>query len=159
MPWPSTSPPDLPHLRRAVQLLDDGFRVPGTRIRIGLDPLLGLVPGIGDVAGGALAVAIIGAAVRQGVSRYTLLRMAGNIALDAAVGIVPILGDLFDVVWKANRRNLTLLERHAAEPVATTRADRRFVALVLGGLVLLLVALLVAGVMLGLAVVRWLVVR
>lgn len=157
MPEPSNLPPALPHLRRAVLVLDDGIRVPGTSFRIGLDPVLGLVPGIGDVAGGALAVAIIGAAVRQGVSRYTLLRMAGNIALDAAVGVVPILGDLFDVVWKANRRNLTLLERHVAEPTATTRADRRFVALVLGGLVLLLVALLVAGVMLGLVMVRWLV--
>ncbi|MBP7621546.1 MAG: DUF4112 domain-containing protein, partial [Gemmatimonadales bacterium] len=102
----------LAHLRRATTLLDDGIRLPGTSFRFGLDPLLGLVPGVGDVAGAALSAAIITAAVRNGVSRFTLVRMAGNVALNATLGIVPLLGDLFDAAWKANRRNLILLERH-----------------------------------------------
>jgi hypothetical protein len=149
----------LAHLRRATTLLDDGIRLRGTSFRFGLDPLLGLVPGVGDVAGAALSAAIITAAVRNGVSRFTLVRMAGNVALDATLGIVPLLGDLFDAAWKANRRNLILLERHLTEPPTAARADRRFVVVLVGALVVLVGALMLAGAMLSVAILQWLFAR
>jgi hypothetical protein len=157
MPDRHPSPGVVRHLRRATTLLDDGIRLPGTSFRFGLDPILGLVPGIGDAAGAALSAVIVGEAVRQGVSRYTLARMAGNVALDAAIGTVPLLGDLFDAAWKANRRNLILLERHLVEPPLATRADRRFIAILLGALIVLCVGLMVLGAVLSIAVMRWLV--
>ena len=146
----------LAHLRRATTLLDDGIRLPGTSFRFGLDPLLGLVPGVGDVAGATLSAAIITAAVRHGVSRFTLVRMAGNVALDATLGIVPLLGDLFDAAWKANRRNLILLERHLSESPTAARADRHFVLAITTALVALCIALLILGAVLSVAMLRWL---
>lgn len=134
----------LDHLRRFSFWLDEGIRVPGTQLRIGLDPILGLVPGVGDAAGAILAAAILVEAVRQGVSRFTLVRMAANIALDAGLGAVPLVGDLFDAAWKANSRNLVLLERHLEVPSKAGRGDRLFV-LGLGGLLLLLCGVLVVG--------------
>jgi hypothetical protein len=151
------TPARLTHLRRATTWLDDGLRIPGTSIHFGLDPILGLIPGIGDVAGAALSAAILAEGARQGISRYTLLRMAGNVALDAAIGVLPVLGDLFDAAWKANRRNLTLLERHLGAPPQAARADRFFVVMVMGVLALFCVTLFVAGAMLSLAVIRWLI--
>lgn len=94
--------------------------------------------------------------MRQGVSRYTLTRMAGNVALDAAIGTVPLLGDLFDAAWKANRRNLILLERHLVEPPLASRADRRFIAILLGALVVLAGGLMLLGAVLSIALLRWL---
>jgi hypothetical protein len=128
--------------RRLAQLLDDAVRVPGTRIGLGLDFLLGLVPGAGDLAAGALASYGLWVAQRLGAPRSLLLRMAANIALDTIVGSVPLLGDLFDVAWKSNVRNLALLDRWLDEPVRTRRASRALVlalgvglALVAGGAV------------------------
>ena len=89
--------------------------------------------------------------MRRRVSRFTLGRIAGNIALDALLGAIPLIGDLFDAFWKANLRNLALIERHAAVPDKARRADRLFVFLVCGGVLLLSAALLVAGVMLTVA--------
>lgn len=130
--------------------------MPGTSFRFGLDPILGLVPGVGDVAGAALSAAIITAAVRHGVSRFTLARMAGNVALDATLGVVPVVGDLFDAAWKANRRNLGLLERHLDAPPTAARADRRFVIVLVTALVTLCIALLLAGAALTVALLHWL---
>jgi len=87
-------------------LLDAGFRIPGTSLRFGLDPILGLVPGFGDAAGAVLAGWILVEAVRLSASRATVLRIAGNVALDAALGAVPLIGDIFDFAWKANLRNV-----------------------------------------------------
>lgn len=91
-----------------------------------------------------MASAILLEAVRQGVPRSALVRMAANIVADTALGAIPVIGDLFDAAWKANARNLALLERHAVEPSTSVRGDRRFV-FVLGGLALALVAALVIG--------------
>lgn len=140
----------LAHVRRLAHWLDEGITIPGTRWRIGLDPILGLLPGAGDAAGAVLAAAIMVEGVRQGVSRYTLLRMAGNVALDAVVGVVPLFGDLFDAAWKANLRNMTLLERHVAAPADARRADLTFVVTLLGGLMALCVALIIGGALLSL---------
>jgi hypothetical protein len=142
----------LARLRRLSHWLDDGIRIPGTRLRIGLDPILGLVPGIGDAAGAVLAAAIVVEAVRQGVSRFTLMRMAGNVAVDAGLGAVPFIGDLFDAGWKANIRNLALLERHVDVPSKARRGDRLFVLGLVGLLVLLCAALMVGGALLTVAI-------
>ena len=117
----------LPELRRLVRLMDEAVGVPGTRIRLGLDALLGLVPGVGDVVGAVVSGRVLLSAARLGVPAPVLARMAGNMAIDALVGEIPLLGDLFDIGWKANRRNLDLLERHLADPEGTRRGSRRLV--------------------------------
>lgn len=125
--------------------LDEGIRVPGTRIRFGLDPILGLVPGLGDVAGALLGGAILMEAYRRQLSRTTLVRMAANIIIDTVAGAVPLLGDVVDFVWKSNRRNLDLLERHAFKPSKAARTDRLWLLTVFGVLGLTCVGIL-AGV-------------
>ena len=94
-----------------TRLLDDRFRIPGTSIRFGLDGIVGLVPGLGDAATMAMSLYIVHRARGLGASRTVIARMVGNILIDTAVGAVPLLGDLFDVAFKANRRNLALLKR------------------------------------------------
>ena len=136
----------LERVRRFAVWLDSGIRIPGTRIRIGLDPILGLVPGLGDATGAALSAGIFAEGVLRGASRATLVRMAANIALDLLVGAVPVLGALFDVVLKANLRNVAVLERQAAEPQAARRGDRVFVVLLSTALLLTATALLAIGV-------------
>ena len=133
----------LARLRRLAWWLDEGIRVPGTRIRFGLDPILGLVPGLGDVAGALLGGAILIEAYRRRLSRTTLVRMAANILVDTAAGAVPLLGDAVDFVWKSNRRNLDLLERHTFQASRAARTDRLWVLTVFGALGLTCVGLLV----------------
>lgn len=103
---------ELQMLRRFVTLLDDGFRIPIIGYRVGLEPLLGLIPGIGDVTGFALSGYLIFRATRLGAPRSLITQMVINALIDTAIGSVPVLGDIFDFVWKANRRNLDLFERH-----------------------------------------------
>ena len=132
------------YLRRITWWMDQGLRVPGTGIRFGLDPIIGLIPGLGDAVGAILGGTILLEAMRSRASHYTLLRMSGNIALDALIGAVPLLGDLFDFGWKANTRNLHLLERHLAAPSHAHGADRKYAVLV-GTVIALVTAGLVAG--------------
>jgi len=134
--------------------LDAGIRIPGTNLRFGLDPILGLIPGAGDAAGAVLAGWILVEAVRLGASRATLVRIAGNVALDAGLGAIPLIGDIFDFAWKANLRNVALLERHLAAPVRAQRADHSFVALVIFGLTVGAVGLLALGSLLTLWMLR-----
>jgi uncharacterized protein DUF4112 len=131
--------------------MDAGIRIPGTNLRFGLDPILGLIPGAGDAAGAVLAGWILVEAIRLGASRATVLRIAGNVALDALVGTVPLFGDIFDFAWKANLRNVALLERHVATPARAARADRSFVVLVLASVLALVLGVLALGVLLT----RW----
>lgn len=131
--------------------MDAGIRIPGTNLRFGLDPILGLIPGAGDAAGAVLAGWILVEAIRLGASRATVTRIAGNVALDAIVGAVPLLGDIFDFAWKANLRNVALLERHLAVPESAARADRSFVVLVIFGVLALALGLLALGILLT----RW----
>jgi hypothetical protein len=93
------------------RILDTWFRVPGTNIRFGLDGIIGLIPGIGDVLGGLASCIIVLAAYVRGAPPITILRMVVNVAVEVLVGTVPVLGDLFDIAWRANRRNYHLLER------------------------------------------------
>jgi hypothetical protein len=140
-------------LRQLARVLDDLIRIPGTNIRVGLDPLLGLLPGGGDVAGGLIAAYTLMVAARMGAPPAVILRMAGNIAVDALFGIVPVLGDLFDVGWKANRRNVELLERYVDAPQPVRARSRMLVVVVLVVLALLLIGVAVVSVV----VVRWLI--
>ena len=102
----------LQRLEWLAYWLDDRFRLPGTRFRVGLDGIIGLLPGIGDVATNAITAYIVYEAWRLGVPRRVLLRMLTNLGVDAAVGIVPLIGDVLDIGFKANRRNVHLLREH-----------------------------------------------
>jgi hypothetical protein len=130
-------PTRMARLRRVGWLLDNAIPIPGTRFRLGIDQIIGLVPGIGDLIGGALSLYIIVEAWRLGVPRGLLVRMGWNVAIDTLVGEIPILGDLFDIGFKANIRNLALLDGFAQRPAEVRRTSRRFVALLVAGLVLL----------------------
>ena len=130
-------------LRTLTKLLDSAFQIPGTRMRFGLDALIGIVPGIGDAIGAIFSAVIVFQAARLGVSRATLTRMIGNVALDTIVGEIPLVGDLFDAGWKANTKNLALLEAHLQQPGATSRASGR-VLLLLGIALLALLAGVIA---------------
>lgn len=105
------APDELARSRRLARLTDDLVRVPGTRIGIGLDALVGLVPGIGDIVGSTLSGVIVVDAVRHRVPVPVLARMGLNLLVDAVLGLVPAVGDLLDVAHRANRKNLRLLER------------------------------------------------
>jgi hypothetical protein len=127
----------LSRARALTRLLDSAAAIPGTGIRFGLDPILGLVPGLGDIAGAALAGYLVLLAQRLGAPRAVVLRMLANVALDTAGGTIPVLGDAFDVAFKSNSRNLALLERALETPTQTKRASRLVVAATLVGLTLL----------------------
>ena len=105
----------LNRVRKLAHLLDSSFGLPGTSVRFGLDSLLGLIPGVGDIAGALLSGYIVYEGLRLRAPKRLLMRMIGNIAVDSAIGAIPIAGDLFDVAWKANRRNLRLLNRHVKQ--------------------------------------------
>lgn len=104
----------LDDIEALTRLLDDRFRIPGTSIRFGLDGLIGLVPGVGDAATTAAALYVVWRARSLGVPKAVLARMVANLLADMALGAVPLLGDVFDVAFKANRRNLDLLRRSLA---------------------------------------------
>jgi hypothetical protein len=102
------------NVRALARFLDSSIAIPGTNFRFGFDAVVGLVPVVGDVIGGVLSGYIIVQAARARVPVLTLARMLGNIGIDTVVGAVPALGDVFDVAWKANMKNVALLERHMA---------------------------------------------
>ena len=121
--------------------MDAAVRVPGTDIRFGLDALLGLIPGAGDAAGGILSSFIIVQAAQLGAPRSVLARMVLNVAVDSILGVVPILGDLFDIGWKSNMRNVALLQRYVERPRATRSASRLAVAIAVAAVVLIVVGM------------------
>ena len=127
-------------LRKVAHLLDSAFRIPGTQRRFGLDALMGLVPGFGDVAGLAVSTGLVVQAVRLGARGATVVRMVLLVALDATVGTVPVVGSVFDFVFKANTRAMRLLERHADEPDRTRAESARAVRRTIIGVVLAAVA-------------------
>ena len=120
--------------------MDSAYRVPGTSIRFGWDPIVGLVPGVGDVATASFAATILYHAYLLGVPRVVLLRMVLNTLIDLAAGLVPIAGDVADVAWKSNSLNLALLERHERPGATPTSGDWAIVLLavvVIGGVLAL----------------------
>jgi hypothetical protein len=126
---------DLERLRVIARVFDQAFAIPGTKWRFGLDALFGLVPGLGDIAGGLVAVYALRVARNLGAPPAVQLHLLSNIALDALIGMVPIAGDLFDFAFKAQTRNLALLDAYAATPHHAARRSRR-------GLVIMAVATL-----------------
>lgn len=132
-------------LERAAWLLDDAIRVPILNRRIGLDPLIGLIPGAGDTVAALMAATTLVSALKHGVPGVTIARMGVNIALDYVIGLVPFLGDLGDFAFKANRRNFELLRRHALAKRTASAGDY----LVVGGVALGLGALFAAGIWLA----------
>ena len=133
----------LARARTLARLLDSAAKVPGTGIRFGADAVLGLIPGLGDVAGAALAGYLVILAQRLGAPRAVVLRMLANVAVDTVGGTVPIIGDLFDVAYKSNTRNVALLEQAVGRP-AESAGSRRTSRLMVAG-TLLGIVLLVAG--------------
>ena len=136
--------PRLKRMRQLSQLLDGAIVIPGTKQRIGLDPILGLIPGGGDTVSAALSGYIIIEAAQMGLPRQALMQMVANLVIDTVVGSVPVLGDIFDVFSKANLRNMQIVESHAKAPAPSAKTDRLFIGLLVAGL--LIFALAVGGV-------------
>jgi len=139
-------------LRRWAHALDELVPIPGTKIRFGLDSIIGLIPGAGDATGAVLSAYTLLVGVRVGAPPSVLLRIGGNILVDAIVGVVPVLGDLFDVGFKANKRNVALLDRYMDRPEEVHSSSRVLVV----GLLAALLVVLVGAAMISLYLMRWL---
>jgi hypothetical protein len=144
----STDP--LVRARTLARLLDSAVRIPGTDMRFGLDPVLGLVPGLGDLVGAAMSGYIILLGAQLGAPRMVIARMLANVAIDTVGGSLPVLGDLFDAGWKSNNRNVELLERTLGLP-ETSRGGSRWLVL---GTVLALALLAAAGVLFAVLLIK-----
>lgn len=153
---PEAASAELAGLQILAHLLDSAFQIPGLNVRVGLDALLGVIPGLGDLGTSLMSLIVLREANRRGVSRITMARMTANLAIDAAVGAIPIVGDAFDIYWKANERNVELLKRHvASDPRIVRRAklsDRVFFGALIGFVVMCLVGSLSVAYM----SIRWL---
>jgi hypothetical protein len=132
-----TSPATIDALRRWAVLLDSAFKVPGTNVRFGLDAIIGLVPGLGDLVAPVFTVILLATALRMRVPAVVIARMVFNAGIDMLLGLVPLAGDVADVFWKADLRNMALLERHARPGVLPTRGDYWFVLGSIGAVVVI----------------------
>jgi len=154
-PLRTPSEEQLERLRSLVRFLETAGRIPGTRIRFGADAVIGLIPGIGDLAGGMLSALVITEAIRANVPVPVVYRMFANVAVDLLVGAVPVAGDIFDVFWKAGVRNLTLLERYHQHPAKVAASARRTLWMVSAGIGLLSAAALGLAIFMTLVLFRW----
>ncbi|MEB3150425.1 MAG: DUF4112 domain-containing protein [Sphaerospermopsis kisseleviana] len=134
--------PTLKRLQQISKLLDNAITIPGTPVGIGLDPILGLIPVGGDVLGLIFSLHIVIESAKLGISKATLGRMIVNIIIDALVGAIPMLGDLFDFAWRANNYNLILLEDYLKSPGEKKKADQGFILTIFAGSVLLGIVLI-----------------
>jgi Domain of unknown function (DUF4112) len=125
----------LQSIRRLQAFLDEAFRVPGTNFRFGWDPIIGLIPWVGDLLTALMSCAIIFQAHQMRIPRVVQLRMLFNVIIDVVIGVVPFVGDVADVFWKSNAKNLAVLERHAARTTPATPADWAFVILIFAAVV------------------------
>jgi hypothetical protein len=132
----------LRRLRSIAWVLDNSIPLPGG-LRVGLDAIIGLVPGIGDAIGAVISAYLINEARSMGASRSVLLRMTGNVLIETFIGAIPFAGDLFDAAYKSNTRNLALLERYELDPIGSRRSSRWFV-LGFALMMILLVAVVIA---------------
>jgi hypothetical protein len=142
---PAAPDPRLGRVRLLARLLDNQFPIPGTSYRVGIDPLLGLVPGIGDALGTILSTWVLITAARLGAPAAVLARMGVNIAVDSLAGLIPLVGDLFDAGYKANARNVRLLESWVQRPAPTRGASRALVAAIIVVVAVSATAVLFAG--------------
>ncbi len=154
-PSPSTSERNsqltLQRLRNISHVLDNAIAIPGLGYRVGLDPLIGLLPGGGDLMAGLISIYIVAEAARLGVPAATLGRMGFNILAEVVMGTIPMFGDLFDVAWKANARNVALLERHIHHPIPSRRVDKLLAIVLIIGLL----TVVIGAATLSLLFVRW----
>lgn len=146
-PGTDAEDPRWTEVRRLADLLDSRFRIPGTQQTFGVDAIVGVIPGIGDAVGLVAASVVVSRAVALGARGWTLANMLLTMALDATVGSVPVLGTVFDVVYKANTRNVRLLEDHVQDAAATRDRARRTVLRSIA--VVVLVTLIVAVALVG----------
>lgn len=152
---PPIQPDDgLQRLRRISFLLDNAIPIPGIG-RIGLDPFIGLIPGAGDTVGGAISAYIVWEAARMGLPRSLLFQMSWNIILETVLGSVPFLGDFFDAGWKANTRNVALLERHLTRSTHSHRTDWLFFALMIAIVLLVVIGFAAISVLLLRSLLGW----
>ena len=133
----------IARLRRVSEYFDSAFEIPGTDYRVGIDPLLGLLPVVGDAPGVAVSAYVVAEAAALGVPRATLARMLFNVIVDAVFGSLPVVGDAFDAAWKANVRNVRLLEARADAPDGAP--DRQFLFAVAAAVFVLVLALVAAA--------------
>jgi hypothetical protein len=136
----AAAPPRLKNLEHLARLMDAQFRIPGTDIRFGLDGLIGLIPGAGDLATFAVSGYMVLLLAQNGASGYLLARMVLNILIDAVIGAIPLIGDIFDIAFKANMRNLRLLQEHYVEGRHRGSAAKVIIP------VLILVLLIIVGI-------------
>ena len=149
---PASHANKVDRLRRLSHLLDNAIPIPGTKYRIGIDPILGLLPGGGDTISGALGAYIIVEAARMGLPRKIVWEMVGNIIFDSVVGTVPVFGDFFDVTWKANVKNIALLEKHLHFTPQNKKSDLLFLIV----LILVLTVIVLSFATLTVLLIRWL---
>lgn len=137
-------------LEQLSRWMDGLFRIPGVGWRFGLDALVGLIPGVGDTATALVSFYVLAAGVRYRVPKVTLLRMGFNIGLDYVFGAIPVLGDLFDVAWKSNQKNVELLRQRATVSAAEAQKGRLSDWIFVGVIILILVAMLIGSIVISL---------
>lgn len=154
-PFPAESTAQLERLRSLVRFLDTALRIPGTQVRFGADAVIGIIPGVGDLAGGMLSALVITEAIRANVPLAVIYRMLGNVAVDLLVGAIPVAGDVFDLFWKSGVRNLVLLERYHQHPAQVAASAHRTLWMVAGAIGLLAGAAMGFAIFLTMALVGW----
>ena len=134
----------LLRLKRLSHNLDEAITIPGTERKIGIDPIIGLIPGGGDLIGGVISIYIMYAGIKMGMPKATIIRMFGNVALEFVIGCIPIIGDLFDAMWKSNQRNVKLIEGS----VMSEEKNALFGYVLIGVLITILVSVILLAIML-----------
>ena len=130
----------LIRLKLLSKRLDNNFTIPGTKAKIGLDPIMGAIPIIGDLIGALLSTYIMYSGIKMGVPRSVVAQMATNIALDFTIGWIPIIGDIFDIIWKSNKRNVKLIE----EAMIAKKEGDKTNYLIIGALLIILIIIILA---------------
>ena len=138
---PDSKMASLQRLRSIAHILDNAIPIPFTSYRVGIDPIVGLIPGGGDLVMAGFSVYIVWESARLGLPRSTVTQMVSNLVFDTLAGTVPVAGDLLDVTWKANSKNIRLLEAHLDSPQHQKKANQGFVLLLLFGFLLLVVSI------------------
>jgi hypothetical protein len=156
MPRSANDAQTVRELQWLATLMDRAFRIPGLNIEFGLDAIIGLIPGVGDLVTTMISIYLLAAAGRLGLPRVTLARMGMNVAIDAIVGAVPFFGDMFDVFWKANDKNVSLLQRHLQASPLDARRHARSDWLLVAGMCAILVGLLAGSIALAYMALSWL---
>jgi len=140
---PKGGPNDDPLIALIARVMDSAFVIPGTNIRFGLDPLIGLIPALGATATSLVSIVLIALSARRGVPKVVLARMAANVVINAAIDSVPLLGDIASIFYRSNARNYELLQKHAGPRRASTKGDWIFILALLAGVIVVIGLMLV----------------